>query len=456
MRWVKLALGCFARSPLEKPAMNKAIPVMKGLLDFPEMPLRESLKGLEPGNRFHVTSAEQNAGMKEVMDAWAMDNIGISHSSIRNKRETEILIEQSLELPLMSRIKLPKISYVDIVKATHGFDKANILGKSNSASLYKGLLSNGSYVAVKVFNLMNKDAHWIFTAECKVLKEIRHRNLVKIGSICSTDKFTALIYKFMCNESLEKHLHSFMCNELGVKQRLNIAIDLAHAIEYLHHDCHVQIVHSALKPSNVLLDQDMTAHLSDFGIARIAGLDTPDYEDLKGTLGYIAPECAVSGRISTERDVYSYGILLLEMVTGKKPTNNMFEGDLTLHKWVNSAFLNRVLDVVDQRLLTEATDNEIQIVVSLLRIGLWCSNNTVKARPTMKEVSTVLEIIKEEWLRDTSSSVKLKRSLSDQFASLFPEHSESLSSDTRVVTSVTVTPEHCERGSSSPVKLAYI
>ncbi|KAH9330304.1 hypothetical protein KI387_002412 [Taxus chinensis] len=127
----------------------------------------------------------------------------------------------------------------------------------------------------------------------------------------------------------------------------------------------------------------------------------------------VTPKCGLSGRISTKTDVYSYGILLLEMVTGKSPTNNMFEGDLTLHKWVNSSFLNQVLDVVDQMLLTDAAGNEIQIVVLLLRIGLWCSTHTAKARPTMKQVSTMLEIIKDEWVTGTNYSMNFERSLSD-------------------------------------------
>ncbi|KAH9330311.1 hypothetical protein KI387_002419, partial [Taxus chinensis] len=291
-------------------------------------------------------------------------------NSIMLNNHMRVKIWKKMQLWLLNRIIPPKLSYEDIVKATDGFNELNISGKGNSGSVYKGLLSDGRYVAVKVFNLIKKDADKNFTEECEVLRKIRHRNLVKIITTCSTDNFKALIYEYMSNGSLEKHLYpdNHPNCELGVKERLNIAIDLAHVIEYLHHDCHVQIVHCDVKPSNVLLDQDMTAHLSDFGIARIAGPETVDFKVLKGTVGYIAPEYGLSGRISTKRDVYSYGILLLEMVTGKSPTNDMFEGDLTLHNWVNSSFLNQVLDVVDQRLLTDSAGNEIQIVVSLLRI----------------------------------------------------------------------------------------
>ncbi|KAH9330820.1 hypothetical protein KI387_002928, partial [Taxus chinensis] len=168
--------------------------------------------------------------------------------------------------------------------------------------------------------------------ECKVLERIRHRNLTKIISAFSYPGLMGLVLPFASNGSLDKHLYpdrddQVLC-ELGLSERLKIAIDVAHGMEYLHHDCSPQVVHCDLKPSNVLLDSDMTALVTDFGISRLATI--PNSMDsastttfaLKGSIGYIAPEYGVGGSVSAKGDVYSYGILILEMVIRKRPSDD--------------------------------------------------------------------------------------------------------------------------------------
>jgi len=262
------------------------------------------------------------------------------------------------------------------------------------------------------------------------LQKVRHRNLVRIITSCSNLHFKGLVFQFMSSGSLENHLYpnrdhnnrEDVC-ELGLKTRLDIAIDVAHAMEYLHHYSPVQVVHCDIKPNNVLLDEDMLGHVTDFGIARLLGAPSIDSItstlSLKGSVGYIAPEYGLGETISTKGDVYSYGILLLEMLTRKQPTSDMFVGDLTLHKWVNLAFPNKVKEVIDKSLLIEMDEDEFEedniykCILSLINVGLLCSKDSHEERPTMKDVVLMLVSIREQLVANAVASRRLTRSISD-------------------------------------------
>ncbi|GLJ17619.1 hypothetical protein SUGI_0306770, partial [Cryptomeria japonica] len=242
---------------------------------------------------------------------------------------------------IFQRLGYPKFSYQDLVIATAGFDESNLLGVGNFGSVYRGILRNGKMVAIKTLNLQNEEADKSFKTECKVLGGTRHRNLIKIISAFSFPGLKGLVLQFGSNGSLEKHLFPDRDDQdicqlgLGLGECLSIAIDVAHGMEYLHHDCPMQLVHCDLKPSNVLLDANMTALVTDFGISRLITTNSTDSLStttfaLKGSIGYIAPEYGLGGNVSTKGDVYSYGILILEMVTRKRPSDDMFVGDMNL------------------------------------------------------------------------------------------------------------------------------
>lgn len=326
--------------------------------------------------------------------------------------------ELSCEMPFRT------VAYKDLLQATNGFSSGNLVGAGSFGSVYKGVLAfDGVIVAVKVFNLLREGASKSFMRECAALLNIRHRNLVKVLFACAGvdvqgNDFKALVYEFMINGSLEEWLHPIHTLDLEVHQpknlnliqRLNIAIDVANALDYLHNQCKMPIVHCDLKPSNVLLDGDMTAHVGDFGLLKFlseASCQSSSRQTssvgLKGTVGYAAPEYGIGSEVSTFGDVYSYGILLLEMITGKRPTDSMFKDGLELHSYVKMALPDRVDDVADPKLLTEVdqgkgTDQIVECLISISKIGVFCSEKFPKERMDISNVVAELNRTKANFL----------------------------------------------------------
>ncbi|KAJ1428799.1 Serine/threonine-protein kinase, active site [Sesbania bispinosa] len=246
----------------------------------------------------------------------------------QDKRKKKV--ENSAEMDLSGLGALRRISYYELIQATNGFSESNLLGKGSFGCVYQGMLSNGKMVAIKVIDLALEATSKSFDAECNAMRNLRHRNLVKIISSCSNVDFKSLVMEFMSNGSLDKWLYSdHYC--LDFLQRLNIMIDVASALEYLHHGSSIPVVHCDLKPSNVLLDENMIGHVSDFGIAKL--LDegqSKTHTETLATLGYIAPEYGSKGIVSIKGDVYSYGIMLMEVFTGKKPIDDSPEARLNM------------------------------------------------------------------------------------------------------------------------------
>ncbi|XP_018504494.2 probable LRR receptor-like serine/threonine-protein kinase At3g47570 [Pyrus x bretschneideri] len=257
-----------------------------------------------------------------------------------------------------------QVSDNNLLKVTDGFSSTNLIGMGSFGSVYKGVLDddNGIQpVAVKVFNMLRHGASKSFIAECEAMRNIRHRNLVKVVTACSSvdfsgNDFKALVYELMDNGNLEEWLHptAGTPKNLSFLQRLDIAIDVACALDYLHNHCEAPIVHCDLKPSNVLLGNDLTAHVSDFGLARFLSNLTNNVTEnqtssigVRGTVGYAAPEYGMGSKIATCGDVYNFGILLLEMFTGKRPADPMFSEGLNLHNLVKMGLPHRVPEIAD-------------------------------------------------------------------------------------------------------------
>ncbi|XP_040361632.1 putative receptor-like protein kinase At3g47110 [Rosa chinensis] len=312
------------------------------------------------------------------------------------------IVEAAKETTLLPQLLYRRVSHLELVRATNAFKESNLLGRGGFGSVYKGTFSDGIDVAIKVFNLQLEGAFKSFDIECEMLANIRHRNLIKIISCCSQIDFKAVVLNYLPNGSLEKCLYSAnFC--LNILQRLSIMIDVASALEYLHHGYETPIVHCDLKPSNILLDEDMSAHVADFGIAKLlCGRDSMTQTITQATIGYMAPEYGMEGIVTRRGDVYSFGIVLMETVTGKKPTDEMFIGEMSLKQWVANS---PVLDVVDADLLgTKAEDrdfeNKSECLSSIMRVALACSTESPEQRINMQEALTTLNKIKIKFLKD--------------------------------------------------------
>ncbi|OIT37040.1 PREDICTED: receptor kinase-like protein Xa21 [Nicotiana attenuata] len=292
-----------------------------------------------------------------------------------------------------------RISYYELQRAIQGFDGNTLLGSGSFGSVYKGTLADGMIVAVKVFNVQMEGTFQTFDRECEILRNLRHRNLTKIISSCCNLDFKALILEYMPNESLDKLLYSRdYC--LNIMQRLNIMVDVASALEYLHHGYSVPIIHCDLKPSNVLLDNDMVGHLSDFGIAKLLTKEESiAHTTTFATVGYIAPEYGSEGLISKRSDVYSYGIMLLETFTKKKPNDEMFTGDLNLRSCVHNSLPDELDQVIDTDLLTLDEQNlsqKLQCLTSIMELAMNCTANIPGERMNMIDVVAALQKIKQK------------------------------------------------------------
>ncbi|XWS51557.1 hypothetical protein CRYUN_Cryun12cG0186800 [Craigia yunnanensis] len=293
------------------------------------------------------------------------------------------------------------ILYLEIALATDGFSESNLLGTGGFGSVYKGTMKEEKNVAIKVFNMHIERAFRSFQDESKLLSITHHPNIVKLINSCCDDGFKALVLEYMPNGTLDKWLytHNYFLNLL---QRLNVMIEVASAMLYLHAR---HAVHCDLKPSNVLLDEGMVAHVSDFSIAKILdGRNAVVQTSTMATVGYMAPEYGSSGIVSEKTDVYSFGILLMETFTRKKPTDEMFDGEMNLRSWIYESLPHAVDRITDVTLLEadqEALAAKRKCILSIMKVAMFCTVELCVKRKTMTEVEEELQRIKNNFLRDT-------------------------------------------------------
>ncbi|KAI3893128.1 hypothetical protein MKW98_028630 [Papaver atlanticum] len=286
-------------------------------------------------------------------------------------------------------------TYNELESATNGFSQENLLGQGGFGYVHKGVLPNGTVIAVKSLKSGSGQGEREFQAEVEIISRVHHRHLVSLVGYCIAGGQRMLVYEFVPNKTLEYHLYGKNCPVMDWAKRLNIALGSAKGLAYLHEDCHPRIIHRDIKAANILIDDNFVAMVADFGLAKLSS-DTYTHVSTRvmGTFGYLAPEYASSGKLTEKSDVFSYGIMLLELITGKRPvdTSNTYMED-SLVDWARP-ILTRALgdgnfeELVDPRLENNYSPSEM---VRMVACAAACIRHSARRRPKMSQIVRALE-----------------------------------------------------------------
>ncbi|KAK7314469.1 hypothetical protein VNO77_32994 [Canavalia gladiata] len=286
-------------------------------------------------------------------------------------------------------------TYEELARATDGFSDANLLGQGGFGYVHRGILPNGKEVAVKQLKAGSGQGEREFQAEVEIISRVHHKHLVSLVGYCITGSQRLLVYEFVPNNTLEFHLHGKGRPTMDWPTRLRIALGSAKGLAYLHEDCHPKIIHRDIKAANILLDFKFEAKVADFGLAKFSSdVNTHVSTRVMGTFGYLAPEYASSGKLTDKSDVFSYGVMLLELITGRRPvdkTQTFMEDSLV--EWARP-LLTRALEeddfdsLIDPRLQNDYDPNEM---VRMVASAAACTRHSAKRRPRMSQVVRALE-----------------------------------------------------------------
>ncbi|XP_047341064.1 LRR receptor-like serine/threonine-protein kinase FEI 2 isoform X2 [Impatiens glandulifera] len=308
----------------------------------------------------------------------------------KNGKEESLVVNISGDASIvMFHGDLP-YSSKDIIKKLETLGAEHIIGSGGFGTVYRLAMEDGKVFALKRIVKMNEVFDRFFERELEILGSIKHRYLVNLRGYCNSSTSKLLIYDFLPGGSLDEALHGERLEQLDWDTRLNIIMGAAKGLAYLHHDCSPRIIHRDIKSSNILLDANMEARVSDFGLAKLLeDEETHITTIVAGTFGYLAPEYMQSGRATEKSDVYSFGVLMLEIVSGKRPTDASFiEKGVNIVGWLN--FLgteNREGEIVD----SYCEGVQAGSFDSLLSVAVQCVSSVPDDRPSMQRVVQTLE-----------------------------------------------------------------
>ncbi|KAK4272982.1 hypothetical protein QN277_021460 [Acacia crassicarpa] len=361
--------------------------------------------------------------------------VGPAFTSSINKRSgmgsmLSSSITSSTSVSLMSTmatsiLSVRTFSLSELEKATDKFSSKRILGEGGFGRVYSGTLEDGTEVAAKLLTKDNQNGDREFIAEIEMLSRLHHRNLVKLIGICIEGRRRCLVYELVRNGSVESHLHGVdKKGPLDWEARMKIALGAARGLAYLHEDSNPRVIHRDFKASNVLLEDDFTPKVSDFGLAREATEGSHHISTrVMGTFGYVAPEYAMTGHLLVKSDVYSYGVVLLELLTGRKPVDmSQPPGQENLVTWARPLLTSRegLEQLVDPSL---AGSYDFDDMAKVAAIASMCVHPEVTQRPFMGEVVQALKLIyndTDETCGDCCSQKESSAQESDIRADLVP------------------------------------
>ncbi|XVF32013.1 hypothetical protein REPUB_Repub17cG0044800 [Reevesia pubescens] len=314
---------------------------------------------------------------------------------------------------------LSKMNLSDLLKATGSFNKKNIIGSGRTGTMYKGVLEDGTSLMIKRLQ-DSQHSEKEFASEMATLGSVKHRNLVPLLGFCVAKKERLLVYRYMANGTLNDNLHPVDDANKGMEWslRLKIGIGAAKGFAWLHHNCNPRIIHRNISSKCILLDEDFEPKISDFGLARLMNpIDTHLSTFVNGEfgdLGYVAPEYARTLVATPKGDVYSFGIVLLELVTGERPTHvakapESFKGNLV--EWITQlSNEGKLQDAIEASLVGKGVDNEL---FQFLKVACNCVLPLPKERPTMFEVYQLLRAIGERYNFTTEDEILMPSDTGD-------------------------------------------
>ncbi|XP_011078223.2 wall-associated receptor kinase-like 8 [Sesamum indicum] len=308
------------------------------------------------------------------------------------KRNGGLLLEQQLSSTDNGLEKTKLFTSKELAAATDHYNENRILGHGGQGTVYKGMLADGRIVAVKKSKRVDEDDLEVFINEIVILSQINHRNVVKLHGCCLENEVPLLVYEFIPNGTLFRHIHE--PNEdfpLSWEMRTRIARDVAGALSYLHSAAYAPIYHRDIKSTNILLDEKYGAKVSDFGTSKSVAIDQTHLTTrVLGTFGYLDPEYFQSSQFTEKSDVYSFGVVMVELLTGEKAISSVRAevGKSLATHFLHSMEEDHLFDILDPRVLKEGSREEVVAIAELAR---RCLHLNGKRRPTMKEVAVELE-----------------------------------------------------------------
>ncbi|KAK4260001.1 hypothetical protein QN277_003177 [Acacia crassicarpa] len=351
-----------------------------------------------PGGNDHVVRMQQSPGMGMGPDSGGWGPVPPPpppHSTDMSSNYSSLGPPPPPPSPPLSLgLNCGTFSYEDLAAATEGFAEKNMIGQGGFGYVYKGVLPNGKEVAVKSLKAGSGQGEREFQAEIEIISRVHHRHLVTLQGYCIAGGQRMLVYEFVPNDTLEHHLHGKGLPTMAWPDRMRIAVGSAKGLAYLHEDCHPRIIHRDIKSANVLLDDSFEAKVADFGLAKLTTENNTHVSTrVMGTFGYLAPEYASSGKLTEKSDVFSFGVMLLEIITGKRPVDIQNIIDDSLVDWARPLLARGLEDgnfeeLVDPFLEGNYNNQELSRMAACASASIRHSG---KKRPKMSQIVRALE-----------------------------------------------------------------
>ncbi|GJN07310.1 hypothetical protein PR202_ga25130 [Eleusine coracana subsp. coracana] len=332
------------------------------------------------------------------------------------------------EMRLRQGIAFKIFSEDELKRATNSFDEQQVIGRGGHGKVYKGVLKNDAEVAVKRCMIIDEQQKKEFGKEMLILSQINHRNIVKLLGCCLEVEVPILVYEYIPNGTLFHLFHGNLSCHISLATRLRIAHESAEALAYLHSCAHPPIIHGDVKSTNILLDSDYKAKVSDFGASILAPTDESQFVTfVQGTCGYLDPEYMQTCQLTDKSDVYSFGVVLLELLTRKKPFNlDGPEDDKSLAvRFISVSKKGRLEDILDNQIVS---DENMGVLEEIAELANQCLEMSGVNRPSMKEISERLD--------------RLRKAVQHPWAQQNAEEMESLLGESSVANSEMVNTAH--------------